>query len=102
MNVQNFNTLNAVKNALTDKKTWRVANMLLKQKEATRRELEPYAGTSYSPLQVEDLRIAGLLIPCEMRKGINRHGEPCSFGVYSLTESDRAILHKALNDPEAA
>lgn len=102
MNVQNFNTLNAVKNALSDKKTWRVVNMLLKQKEATRRELEPYSGTSYAPLQIEDLRIAGLSIPCEMRKGINRDGNACKYGVYSLTDRDREILSVAMNEPEAA
>jgi hypothetical protein len=95
MNVQNSNTINAVKTALLDKKTWRVANMLLKQKEATRRELEPYAGTTYSPLEVESLRKAGLSIPCEMRKGINRDGDACRYGVYSLTDRDREILHHA-------
>lgn len=99
MNVQNSNTINMVKTALLDKKVWRVADMLLKQKEATRHELEPYSGTSYAPLQVEDLRKAGLSIPCEMRSGINRDGDACRYGVYSLTEHDREILNLAQELP---
>ena len=99
MNVQNSNIINAVKAILMDKIAWRVANMLLNRKEATRSDLEPSCGTTYVPNYIKAFRDAGLVIPCEMRNGINRDGKPCRYGVYSLTDTDREILSRAMELP---
>ena len=99
MNVQNSNIINAVKTILMDKIAWRVANMLLNRKEATRSDLEPSCGTTYAPNYIKAFRDAGLAIPCEMRNAINRDGNACRYGVYSLTDTDRAILSRAMELP---
>ena len=62
----------------------------------SREALDRGIGASNSPDVVFRLRKRGFDLPCEFRKGIDRDGRPCNFGVYRLTASDaykaRAIL----------
>lgn len=53
-----------------------------------REALDRRIGASNTPDVVMRLRARGFVLPCELRKGIDRDGRACSFGVYRLTASD--------------
>jgi hypothetical protein len=60
-----------------------------------REQLDRLIGASNSPDIVFRLRQKGFSIPCTMRPGIDRDGQPCRFGVYSLTVADRDLALRA-------
>lgn len=66
----------------------------------SREALDRGIGTSNAPDVVFRLRQKGFAIPCELRKGIDRDGRPCHFGVYRLSPADadkaRAVLAEVM------
>ena len=59
----------------------------------SREALDRGIGTSNSPDVVFRLRARGFDLPCERRRGIDRDGRPCSFGIYRMTarDADKAV-----------
>ena len=57
-----------------------------------REQLDSIAGASNSPELVAELRRRGLEVPCERISFIDRDGQSCRPGVYSLTAADRRIF----------
>jgi hypothetical protein len=63
----------------------------------TREEVDRCVGASNGPDEVLRIRHRfGLVIPCERRKGFDRDQHRVEFGVYSLTDSDRAAVRALL------
>lgn len=62
----------------------------------SREALDRGIGASNTPDVVFRLRSRGFDLPCERRRGIDRDGRTCRFGVYRLSDTDadkaRAIL----------
>lgn len=74
----------------------RVISALLRR-PISREELDSIAGCSNGPDLVSELRSRGLskddCLPCERIKFIDRDGNICRPGVYSLTEKGRRLVH---------
>lgn len=70
---------------------------LLLQRPARREELDARAGCSNFPDLVAELRRRGLEVPCERIEALDRDGNPCRPGVYSLTAADRRKLARWLS-----
>lgn len=64
----------------------------LLHKPISRTELDKVAGTTNSPELVAELRRRGLDLPCDRIKFIDRDGEICRPGVYSLSDQDRRLV----------
>lgn len=60
----------------------------------SREALDTIAGTSNSPDAIYRLRAAGLALPCVRVPRVNRDGNVCSPGVYSVTPADRRKIRK--------
>ena len=58
-----------------------------------RESLDHEAGCSNAPELMAELRRRGLDAPCKRISFIDRDGYACRPGVYSLTTSDRRMLH---------
>ena len=68
----------------------------LLRRPISREELDSVAGASNSPELVAELRRRGLgkdHLPCERIKFIDRDGNVCRPGVYSLTEKGRRMVY---------
>ena len=61
-----------------------------------REELDAAAGVSNSPQVVMKIRKLGIEIKCEHVKALDRDGEPCFPGVYSLSDDGRENAIKLL------
>ena len=59
-----------------------------------RESLDREAGASNGPELVAELRRRGLDVPCERIRCVERDGNACRPGVYSLTSSDRRKVHQ--------
>lgn len=59
-----------------------------------REALDSTAGASNGPELVAELRRRGLEIPCARVSFIDRDGQKCRPGVYSLTASDRRKVYR--------
>jgi hypothetical protein len=75
----------------TNPRHLRVLRALLVQ-PTKRKEIDHIAGTSNGPELIAELRRRGLSIPCEMRSGKDRDGNPVKFGVYDYSQSDRYAI----------
>jgi len=58
----------------------------------SREALDRTAGVSNGPELVAELRRMGFEIPCQRVKRIDRHGQVCRPGIYSLSVCDRLLL----------
>lgn len=65
---------------------------VLLNRPVLRQELDSVAGCTNSPELVAELRRKGLELPCERIKFVDRDGNPCRPGVYSLAAADRRML----------
>jgi len=59
-----------------------------------RETLDKVAGCANGPDLIAELRRRGLELPCERIKFIDRDGNLCRPGVYSLLSTDRALLYR--------
>ena len=69
---------------------------VLLRRPVSRQELDSVAGAANSPELVAELRRRGLgddHLPCERIKFIDRDGNVCRPGVYSLTEKGRRMVY---------
>lgn len=62
-----------------------------------RQTLDRIAGCSNAPDLVAELRRRGLDAPCTRIEALDRDGQPCRPGVYSLTPADRRKLNHWLS-----
>jgi len=67
----------------------------------TREALDRACPASNAPDVVFRLRARGVAIHCHMRRGINRHGEPCRFGVYVLGPAQGELVAALLGGAHA-
>lgn len=69
----------------------------LMRRPISREELDSVAGCSNGPELIAELRRRGLdkddCLPCDRIKFIDRDGNICRPGVYSLTEKGRRLIH---------
>ena len=68
----------------------------LLRRPVSREQLDSIAGCSNGPALISDLRDRGLgddHLPCERIKFIDRDGNLCRPGVYSLTEKGRRMVY---------
>ena len=70
----------------------RVLAMLL-HRPISRQQLDNIAGCANGPALVSDVRNLGLTVQCERIRFIDRDGNICRPGVYSLTIADRRKIH---------
>jgi hypothetical protein len=66
---------------------------ILLHRPISRQQLDNIAGCANGPALVSDLRDLGLTILCERIRFIDRDGNICRPGVYSLTIADRRKVH---------
>ena len=79
----------------------RRALLALQDGPISREQLDKVCSASNSPDVVGQLRARGLKIVCTKQAALNRRGEPCRFGVYSLPPGQSALTQALLNDAEA-
>ena len=78
----------------TDNERHLRAITFLMRRPMPREALDREAGCSNGPELVAELRRRGLEIPCERINFIDRDGRKCRPGIYSLTISDRRLIHR--------
>ncbi|MDD2713443.1 MAG: hypothetical protein PHU77_11060 [Simplicispira sp.] len=69
---------------------------VLLRRPVPREQVDSIAGCSNGPALISDLRDRGLgkdHLPCTLIKFIDRDGNVCRPGVYSLTEKGRRMVH---------
>lgn len=69
---------------------------VLLRRPVPREQIDSIAGCSNGPELIAELRRRGLgddNLPCERIKFIDRDGNPCRPGVYSLTEKGRRMIY---------
>lgn len=69
---------------------------VLLRRPVPREQIDSIAGCSNGPALISDLRDRGLgddHLPCKRIKFIDRDGNVCRPGVYSLTEKGRRMVH---------
>jgi hypothetical protein len=64
----------------------------LRQNPVPREQLDRETGASNGPQIVFELRKLGFEIPCQRVSRVDRYGQPCKPGIYSLSASDRELL----------
>ncbi len=62
----------------------------------TREALDRACPASNAPDVVFRLRGRGVGIDCHMRRGVNRHGEPCRYGTYTLKPGQAEFVNVLL------
>ena len=67
--------------------------MSLQLRPTAREELDWITGASNSPAIVMGLRKRGLDLPCQRVDAIDKYGQPCRPGIYSLSADDRIKLN---------
>jgi hypothetical protein len=67
----------------------------------TREALDRACPASNAPDVVFRLRARGVGIDCHMRQGMNRHGEPCRYGVYALKHGQGELVAALLGGAHA-
>ncbi|MEA3299136.1 MAG: hypothetical protein U9R22_02850 [Pseudomonadota bacterium] len=72
---------------------WRVIRALLTGPQS-RETIDRVAGASNGPEVIRQLRVNGLIIPCELVPHTDRDGRPGKHGVYHLSESDRRRIYQ--------
>ena len=58
-----------------------------------REDVDDIAGCANGPDLISNLRGLGLEIPCKRIKFLDRDGNTCRPGIYSLTEGDRRMIY---------
>lgn len=81
-------------NALTQRQ--QVCLSALRIRPIPREELDRTTGASNAPQIVFELRKMGFEIPCERVNRIDRYGQPCKPGIYSLSAADRELMKGSL------
>lgn len=81
--------------AIRGPREWRVLRRLMIG-PASREELDITAGASNSPDLVFRLRSRGLNIDCELATHVDRDGQNCRHGVYSLESKSREVVRDLL------
>ena len=93
LHATNKNT-NTAKFTGTDNPRHLRAIAALLRRPMSREALDSTAGASNGPELVAELRRRGLEVPCERVSFVDRDGEKCRPGVYSLTLADRRKLYQ--------
>ena len=65
----------------------------LQRQPMAREALDEATGASNSPSLVLTLRRRGLDLPCHRVDAVDKHGQICRPGIYSLSTADRIKLH---------
>lgn len=74
----------------------RFLQALLHRVSVSRHDLDAIIGAENSPDIAFRLRQRGYSLPCVRRKLLDRDGNQCRSGFYSLTDKDRALAIEAL------
>lgn len=77
---------------------WRRAFKMLLQAPCTSMTISIGAGVSNVTALIFAMRCKGLQIPCEMVELLNRDGDTCRAGKYSLSQSDRKKVRSWLEE----
>jgi hypothetical protein len=77
---------------------WRRAYRMLLQGPVTSMALSIGAGVSNVTALIYAMRSKGLSIPCEMTTLLNRDGDTCRAGKFSLTDADRKKVRAWLKE----
>lgn len=72
------------------------ALVALLKRPQPRESIDCTAGAANGPALISDMRSAGLEIPCERIRFIDRDGHLCRPGVYSLSRRDRLKVRRWL------